>query len=249
MKQSFFDGAGFQWLADNSESTPQEIEKQSSQTRAWFARINQRSVFVKWYPETLRDSWAEIETAIAGSLKHPAAVPLWERVGCSDGTLLVYPRVRGENLGPQEVRLRFQRLPAPERVAAVLAVAEVLSAVCALGFMVVDWYEGNMIYDFEARRIHLFDWELCRRGGSFVLEMECNYGSSRLMAPEEFVRGSRLDQSTLVFNLGRYTLLTLPEFAEPLAPLTAKATYPTKRGRHATVREFVAALHEAVVAI
>ena len=54
------------------------------------------------------------------------------------------------------------------------------------------------------------------------------------MAPEEFVRGSRLDPRTLVFNLGHYTLLPLPELADLFAPVLARAE------RYATLREFTA---------
>jgi len=97
--------------------------------------------------------------------------------------------------------------------------------------MIVDWYEGNMIYDFADKHIWLFDWELCRRGQGFTLDMDSNYGSSRLMAPEEFIRGSWLDLQTLVFNLGRYALLTLPELAEQTAPILARATYPARSRR------------------
>jgi len=77
--------------------------------------------------------------------------------------------------------------------------------------------------------------------------MDSNYGSSRLMAPEEFLRGSWLDQRTLVFNLGRYALLALPELAEPLAPILARATYPARAERYASLREFTRALATALV--
>lgn len=159
---------------------------------------------------------------------------------------MFYERVPGDNLGPQDIRARFQKLPVGERAGAVLTISEALAAICDAGFMVVDWYEGNMIYDFEARLLWLSDWELCRRGDSFLLEMDSNYGPSRLMAPEEFVRGSCPDQRTLVFNLGRYALLTPPEIAGQIAPFLARATYPAPAGRYSTLREFVAELHTAI---
>jgi serine/threonine-protein kinase len=234
------------WLAENCLGTPLEIDKSSRDTRAWFATIDGSEVFVKWYPLRLRGTWTRIEATISGGNLHPAIIPLRQRVDCDDGTLLIYDRVGGENLGPQEARARFHALPLAERGAAVLVISEALAAICGAGFMVVDWYEGNMLYDFEARQVWLFDWELCRDSGSFVLDMDFNYGSSRLMAPEEFVRGSRLDQVTLVFNLGRYALLTLPELAEPLAPVLARATYPARAGRYGSAREFVTALKTAL---
>ena len=121
-----------------------------------------------------------------------------------------------------------------------------LTTIGDAGFMIVDWYEGNMIYDFAQKRIWLFDWELCRKGEGFTLEMDSNYGSSRLMAPEEFIRGSWLDQRTIVFNLGRYALLTLPELADALAPVLARATYPARSERYPSIREFTHAFVRAI---
>lgn len=249
METITYPGAGAAWLEEHADRPAQEIAKDTKTTRAWFAALNGRWSFVKWYPAHLRDSRVKVEAGIAGARLDPAIIPLRRRIECADGTLLVYDWVGGENLGPMDARARFQKLPLADRAAAVADVAGALGAVCAAGYMVVDWYEGNMLYDFDAHRLWLFDWELCRPGGSFVLEMDSNYGSSRLMAPEEFVRGSVLDEATLVFNVGRYALLSLPELAERLAPVLARATYPARAGRYPTLRAFAddltAALPEA----
>jgi hypothetical protein len=234
------------WLAEYAGGGAEEVEKATAATRAWFATLGGRAAFVKWYPSGLRKTWARVEIGIAGAGLHPALVPLRRVVECADGALLVYDRVRGENLGPSPARSRFLGLPLAERADAVVAVAGALGAVCDAGYMVVDWYFGNTIYDFDARRVWLFDWELCREGGGFTLEMDSNYGSSGLMAPEEFVRGSWLDAVTLVFNVGRFALLVLPELAEPLAPVLARATYPARAGRYNTVPELTAALTAAL---
>jgi serine/threonine-protein kinase len=229
------------WLHAHGECETEPIAKETQTTRAWFARLAGQAVFAKCYPHELRDTWARKEREIAGANLHPAIVPLRQIVACSDGDLFVYPRVDGENLGPMDTRTKFARLPIPERTQAVLTVAESLAAVCEAGHMVVDWYEGNMIYNFAQKQIWLFDWELCQ-DGAFTLQMDSNYGSSRLMAPEEFIRGSRLTEQTLVYNVGRYALLNLPELAEELAPLLALATYPSRTKRYATIREFARAL-------
>ncbi|AIE84620.1 hypothetical protein [Fimbriimonas ginsengisoli] len=235
-----------EWLRGASEGELEEVEKTTHDTRAWFATIDGVRVFAKWYPSALRDTWSGVERSIAGQALHPSIVPLERVVKCAGGDLFLYPRVDGENLGQPEAKHRFSKLPTQERLTAVLAVCGALAAVCEAGFAVVDWYEGNMIYDFERRRIWLFDWELSLPGGSFVLEMDSNYGSSRLQAPEEFVRGSVIDQVTLVFNLGRFALLNLPELADELAPVLAKATYPAKSGRFQTVAELARALQLSV---
>jgi len=234
-----------QWFELHGLENAQPITKDSAETSAWFATLSGRDFFLKFYPHELAEPRAATEIAIAGANLHPAIVPLHQIVQCREGTLLLYDRVRGENLGPMENRRRFQALPLAERLMAVATILAALTAICDAEFMIVDWYEGNMIYDFSQRRIWLFDWDLCRKGNSFTLEMDSNYGSSRLMAPEEFIRGSRLDQRTLVFNLGRYALLTLPELAETLAPILARATYPAPAGRYQSLREFTQAFVNA----
>lgn len=246
MKQEHHTDTGQGWLFANSSLAPKIVEKSSPETRAWFATFDGEDVFVKWYPSSLLASWGAAEIGISGGNLHPAIVPLQRVVSCTDGALLIYPRIHGQNLGDQEVRKSFGRLPTKERVRAVVTVSEALEKVADAGYMVVDWYEGNMHYDFDRREIHLFDWELCRTGGSFILEMESNYGSSRLMAPEEFVQGSRLDQLTLVFNLGRYALLSLPDLADKLAAVISRATYPSRSGRYERVQEYLEALKEAI---
>ncbi len=234
------------WFEANRLQNVTQIAKGSAETSAWFASAPGRELFLKLYPQALEEPCADTEIAIAGANLHSAIIPLHQTVVCMEGTLLLYDRVQGENLGSMAARKRFQSLPLSERVTAVSTVFEALTAIGEAGFMIVDWYEGNMIYDFDRKRIWLFDWDLCRKGEGFTLEMDSNYGSSRLMAPEEFVRGSWLDQRTIVFNLGRYALLNVPELAEPFAPVLACATYPARSERYPSIREFTHAFASAV---
>lgn len=224
-----------------------QIAKESSETKAWFASTMEQDLFLKLYPHHYAETRAAVEMTIAGANLHPAIVPLRRVVSCREGMLLFYDRVPGDNLGPMEQRGRFQALPLAERIVAVCAIFAALTAISEAGFMIVDWYEGNMIYDFSQKHMWLFDWELCRKGDGFTLEMNSNYGSSRLMAPEEFIRASWLDQQTLVFNLGRYALITLPELAEKAAPILARATYPARSGRYLSLGEFTQAFTNIIL--
>lgn len=235
-----------EWLATYGFTHVTPIPKESPETQAWRATVDGHQRFCKLFPHALIDPRAASEIAIAGAQLHPAIVPLRQVVPCSEGRLLIYDHINGENLGPMDQRARFQALPLAERIRAVATIFAALTAICAAGFMLVDWYEGNMIYDFAQHHIWLFDWELCRRGTGFPLAMHANYGSSRLMAPEEFVRGSWLDHQTIVFNLGRYALLTLPELAEAAAPILARATYPARSGRYASVAAFTHAFSQVL---
>ena len=108
------------------------------------------------------------------------------------------------------------------------------AAITEAGWLLVDLYEGNLIYDFESHQLWCFDWDLCVKAESYSLSMDRNWGSSRLMAPEEFVRGATMDQRTNVFNLGRIAILALGD-SDPLI----QATDPNPENRFPTVRAFV----------
>lgn len=228
-----------QWLDAGHAAEVRPVVKDATDTLAWMATVESKEAFLKFFPELLDETRVATEMAIAGANLHSSIVPLRQTIPLANGVLLIYDRVSGENLGSMDVRKRFQFLPLAERIQAVRAIFGALTAIYEAGFMIVDWYEGNQIYDFERRQMWLFDWELCRRGAGFTLEMDNNYGSSRLMAPEEYLRGSFLDERTLVFNLGRYALMTLPELAEPLACILSRATHPSRAARFATLRELM----------
>jgi len=134
-----------EWFEARGFESVTPIAKDSPETSAWFARSRERELFLKLYPQEFVESRAAVETAISGGSLHPAIVPLRETAACREGTLLIYDRVSGESLGPMQARARFQALPLAERIAAISNVCGALAAICDAGFMIVDWYEGNMI--------------------------------------------------------------------------------------------------------
>lgn len=89
------------------------------------------------------------------------------------------------------------------------------------------------------------DLDTYRRGAS-VNDMGRMYGSSRFMAPEEFVIGAALDQRTTVFTLGRLvwhfgTRLTESATSfcgsDGLAEVVQRACAEAPGDRYATVAE------------
>ncbi|MFJ5631796.1 hypothetical protein ACIQF5_04000 [Streptomyces goshikiensis] len=81
-------------------------------------------------------------------------------------------------------------------------------AVEEAGLVAVDFYDGCTLYDFDQHHMMLCDLDEYRHG-PFTLEADRLPGSTRYMAPEEFVRGSLIDIRTTVFNLGRALRLLL----------------------------------------
>jgi serine/threonine protein kinase, bacterial len=223
-------------LIDAGLTHIEPLKKGDDATLAWFAEWEGTPIFAKFFPSEI-ETRARTEQGIAESKLHPAIVPLRRAISHPEGTLFLYDRVTGETLGSKEARERFYALPLAEKANALRVLFSALAAVTEAGYVLVDIYEGNIIYDYDRKQVWLFDWDLSEKGNGFSLAMDRNYGSSRLMAPEEFQRDAWIDQRSNVFNLGRLATLALPDDG-PWFSILAQATSPTRLNRHATVREF-----------
>ena len=178
----------------------------------------------RWFVKTATtpEGLSSLRRAVAlhHSVSHPAVVPLVHSFTTDNGAALVHPWTAGEVLyhptrsrhggraAPGRPMARFRALPLPRVHAALDAVLDAHLAVEAAGFVAVDFYDGCMLYDFDEHRMVLCDLDEYREG-PFVLDADRLPGSTRYMAPEESVRGARIDLRTTVFTLGRALRLLL----------------------------------------
>jgi len=141
---------------------------------------------------------------------HPA-LPHLHGVACSAwGPMLVYDWVPGELLraaadrrrDPASAFQRFRSLPPEQLVAAIDTIIDAHVRLAAHGWVACDFYDGSILHDLAGRRTWLVDLDNYR-AGPFINEMDRMFGSTRLMAPEEFERGAAIDARTTVFTLGR----------------------------------------------
>lgn len=185
---------------------------------------------------------------LARSTAHPALPPLRQVVEADDGPLVVYGWVDGELVGaararrddPASAYARFRALGAPEAVAALDVVFELHVALAGRGWIACDFYDGSLIYDFAARRIHVVDLDHYR-DAPFTNTMGRLFGSTRFMAPEEHTLGATIDARTTVFTLGRTIQALLPSASPTVAAVAAQACAPEPGRRFATVEAFYAA--------
>jgi serine/threonine-protein kinase len=143
------------------------------------------------------------------AVRHPAIVRPERILDGPDGPTLVYPWHDGNVLNQatthgsdRSTLARFQQLPRPEVEAAIDTILDAHLAVTTAGYIAVDLYDGCFLYDFTARRMRLIDLDEYRPG-PFILDTDRLPGSRRYMAPEEFARGTVIDQRTTVYTLGR----------------------------------------------
>jgi serine/threonine protein kinase, bacterial len=182
--------------------------------------------------------------------RHPSLPPLEHVIESPHGPALVYQWRDGELLGvPHERRddpaspwFRFRHLPV-DRVLAVLdTVVAVHELLTGGGEVAGDFYDGCLLYDFAGHRLSLVDLDHYRPG-PFRNTSGRMLGSTRFMAPEEFVAGALIDERTTVFTLGRTALLLLGDGTGLRGPaalldVAIRACRPDPERRHRTVAEF-----------
>lgn len=215
----------------------------------------------RWFVKTAVRPEARASLARAAALhaavRHPAIVPPALVLDGTDGPTVVYPWCAGAVLNvatgsgsDRSALSRFQRLPVAEVGRALDALLDAHRAVAAAGWLAVDLYDGCFLYDFDAGRMRLIDLDEYRPG-PFVLDSARLPGSRSYLAPEELVRGSRIDERTMVHALGR----TLHHLLDSSAgwrgspgqrAVVTRATDPSPDRRHPSVDALAADWRQAL---
>lgn len=186
--------------------------------RRWFVKTAGDPAAAAFLDHAERVALLANAERLARDFQHPA-LPALLAVGASAwGPMLIYDWAEGELLhasaerrgDPATAHQRFRALPAGEIAAAIDMAIGAHIGLCGRGWVACDFYDGSMMYDFAARRLSMFDLD-SYSPGPFVNEMGRLFGSERFMAPEEFVKGARIDERTTVFNLGRAAAVFLSD--------------------------------------
>jgi serine/threonine protein kinase, bacterial len=167
------------------------------------------------------------------------------------GPLLIYAWAEGTLL--RGALDRFRHLPVEQRLAALDAIYDLHRQLAAQGWLMEDFYDGCLIYDFDGARLQVIDLDHYRRGPKELVPGP-RFGSSRFMAPEESQPGSAIDERTTVYSLGRTAAVLLSDgtlaraaFAgsDALLAIATRACQADRAERYADVAAFVHAWNEA----
>lgn len=235
------------------------FDKQDSGCISYGVRSAGRNWFVKYAERPEAIGFMKNAKAFHQEVAHPRIPKLLNSFHNDRGFALVYEWVNGEVLNspdfpgkegrnrPESPHFRFRQLPVTKVIAALNAVYEVHAYLERKGFVAVDFYDGCMIYDFLNDELYLCDFDHYTKG-SFILETDRLYGSSRFMAPEEFARGSRIDHVTNVYTMGAAAFVFLAndgsrdlkdwKASETLYRVARKAASPERDGRFESVNAF-----------
>lgn len=136
------------------------------------------------------------------NLAHPNLIPLLDARPVSQGFALLFPWVEGLCMGKQySTRKDFLALPLPVRQKIFDEILDFHHLAGELGYLAVDFYDGSILYDPEKEKtlicdIDDYEQEPYRNPVGRML------GSTRFMAPEEFLTGEPIDQRTNVYRMG-----------------------------------------------
>lgn len=224
--------------------------------------------FVKFSKEPQGIEGLRRAETLHNTVQHPALANLYNSIVCPDGLALVFDWLPGELLydyithrgqqgrnNPGAPHYRFRNLPVEKILAAIDTIFDLHLLLEENGFIAVDFYDGSILYDFETERTSVIDLDEYRPE-PFTLELDHLPGSRRFMAPEERVKGSRIDQVTNVFSLGRLvaellgggSVEKLGSYGN-LKAVTTRAVDPDRDQRYPSVQSFVEAWDQAVCAI
>jgi serine/threonine protein kinase len=214
-------------------------------------RVGGQPWFVKWATDQVAVGHLESAVRFHRAVTHPTIIGLRAWFRTRSGMVVVHDWADGEVINdplvpggkgrdhPASALSRIRCLPAAELVAAVDTILDAHMGVAEAGFVAVDFYDGCLIYDFEHHVLRLCDLDMYRPG-PYVLAADRQYGSTRFMAPEEFVRGATIDERTTVFNLGRAAFVLMgrgDNAGEPLFDVAHRATRPAPADRYQSVGE------------
>jgi serine/threonine-protein kinase len=156
--------------------------------------------------------------SLAESCDHPALPRLYNVIQSPQGPMLVYAWAsgellhasRGERSKTQAAFQRFRQMPLESILVVLDTIYELHHQLCEVGWVAMDFYDGCMLYDFDKDEVHIVDLDMYHLG-AFVNTVGRLFGSSRFMAPEEFILGAMIDERTTTYTMGRTAAIFLSD--------------------------------------
>lgn len=160
-------------------------------------------------------------------LQHPNLIKIIEEYEYRQFYVVVFEWAEGECLfdhwnfrkyendpdlkSPKE---RFRELSVGKKLKTAEVLFSFLENVNQKGYVAVDFYDGSLIYDFSTDVLTICDIDLFRKAPVINDKGEDWFGTKRLKAPEEYEKGSVIDEQTNIFTLGALLFEFFGTFSE-----------------------------------
>lgn len=150
---------------------------------------------------------------------------------------------------------RVRRLPLEKSLRMLDSVFDLHAELALDGIVAVDFYDGNVLIDFERNEAVVCDIDLYRRKPAFN-DRGRMWGSSRFMAPEEYQLDASLDETTTEYNMAALAFAFYGDNSDRsrgawrapycLWDVARRAVSESKADRYPSLRAFLDAWREAV---
>lgn len=191
--------------------------------------------------------------------KHPALIQLLAHGQADEGYAAIYPwrdalpfRSAPNQLSARE---KVRRLPLHRSLKMLDMVFDLHLSLAQDGIVAVNFSDGNILIDLGSSEALLWDIDYYRRKPA-VNDRGRMWGSSRFLAPEEYVLGAALDESTTLYNMaalafefyGNNEDRARESWIGPsqLFEVAKMATRESKADRYPSMRSFLDAWRDAV---
>lgn len=190
---------------------------------------------------------------------HPALTRLLAYGPAGEGYAAIYAWRDAPVLRPTPpdflVRDRVRRLQVGRSLKMLDMVFDLHAALAAEGYIAVDFWDGNLLIDFDRDEAVVCDIDLYRKKPA-VNDRGRMWGSSRFLSPEEYTFGAPLDESTTVYAMGALAFEFYGDNLDrsreawegpaALYPVAEKATREKREERYPSLRAFLNAWRGAV---
>lgn len=148
-------------------------------------------------------------------LKHPNLIKIIENYDYDPFYIVVFEWMEGECLfdhwnfekyqkdttrkSPKE---KFMQLSIDKKLNTIDVLFSFLQHVNKKGYVAIDFYDGSIMYNFSTDKTAICDIDFFQKSPVINDKGMDWFGTKRLKAPEEYIKGSVIDEQTNIFTLG-----------------------------------------------
>ena len=135
-------------------------------------------------------------------LKNSNLVSFINGVDIENGYVAIFQWTDAECMGKQyDSRFKFFELSIGDRIHILEDILAFHKFVSEQGYVAIDFYDGSIMFDFSNKRMKICDIDYYTKM-PYINSVGRMPGSSRFMSPEEFEKGSVIDEVSNVFLMG-----------------------------------------------
>ncbi|MFE6167426.1 serine/threonine protein kinase [Viridibacillus arvi] len=211
----------FEWL--NEVEVFAIFNQQDSGNISFGVISNGERFFIKYAGARNLEYMGDVQAAIERLKKaeevykqivHPNLTPFLSAFQIEQGFGLKFKWVNGECMhnhwdftpfekynSPHSPFVKLRNLPLQERISILTKIYEFATFVEVKGFVMVDFYDGSILYDFKNGELYICDIDFFRKSPVVNNIGENFWGSPRYKAPEEYQLNAVISSATNVYTL------------------------------------------------